>query len=239
MTTISIITPQNITLEYNLASVGDRIVAGIIDLAIMIAYITIVGIIISFTSFTGSTSQVIQILVYLPVSFYTLVSELLMNGQTVGKRVIHIKPISLNGNQPTFSQYLIMWLFRMIDVWSNFGLIAVVTIIISQRNQRLGDIVAGTTFIKTSAKTNFSQTIYVPVAENNYNPTYPEVINLKNNDIQLIKEVLLNIQKSHNQLLAFQAMQKVETILNIKSQHEPITFLYAVLSDYNHLSAKI
>lgn len=239
MTKISIITPQNIALEYNLASVGDRIVAGIIDLAIMLAYLILVAIILTPSKISGDKSQLIQLLLFLPVSFYTLVSELLMNGQTVGKRVMHIKPISLNGNQPTFSQYLIMWLFRMIDVWSNFGLIAVVTIIINQRNQRLGDIVAGTTFIKTSAKTNFSQTIYVPVAENNYNPTYPEVINLKDNDIQLIKEVLLNIQKSHNQLLAFQAMQKVETILNIKSKHEPITFLYAVLSDYNHLSAKI
>ena len=46
----------------------------------------------------------------------------------------------------------------------------------------------------------------------------------------------INIQKSSNQLLAFQTMHKVEIILNIKSQHEPVTFLYAVLSDYNHLS---
>ena len=239
MTTISIITPQNIALEYNLASIGDRIVAAIIDLAIMMAYSIIISIIMFSASFSGGKSQVLQISLFLPVYFYTLVSMLIMNGQTVGKRVMHIKPISLNGNQPTFSQYLIMWLFRMIDVWSNFGLIAIVTIIINQRNQRLGDIVAGTTFIKTSAKTTLSQTIYVPVAENNYNPTYPEVIDLKDADIQLIKEVLINIQKSSNQLLAFQAMHKVETILNIKSQHEPLTFLYAVLSDYNHLSTKI
>ncbi|MBC7651099.1 MAG: hypothetical protein H7101_05055, partial [Deinococcales bacterium] len=86
---------------------------------------------------------------------------------------------------------------------------------------------------------SIQQTIYVPIVENNYKVTYPEVINLKDTDIQLIKEILLNIQKSSNTKLSYHIMGKIEVTLGIKSQHEPTTFLYAVLSDYNYLSLKM
>jgi hypothetical protein len=44
----------------------------------------------------------------------------------------------------------------------------------------------------------------VPVAETSYNVTYPEVINLRDSDMQLIKEVILNVRKSGNPMLAWQ-----------------------------------
>ena len=239
MSSISIITPQNIELEYELGSVGDRIVAGLIDTAIIAAYLIIMIIILSLSKIQGSGIQILMVLMYLPVCFYTLASELLMNGQTVGKRVMQIKVISINGNQPSFSQYLIRWLFRLIDIWITSYLLAIIMIAVSRNHQRLGDLVANTTLIKTKAKTTFQQTMYIPVAETNYRATYPDVIYLKDADIQLVKEVLMNIQKTGNALLALQTMRKIESVLNIKSQHEPLTFLYAVLSDFNHLSVKI
>ncbi len=239
MSSISIITPQNIELEYELGSVGDRIVAGLIDTAIIAAYIIIMIIILSLSKIQGSGIQILMVLMYLPVCFYTLVSELLMNGQTVGKRVMQIKVVSINGNQPSFSQYLIRWLFRLIDIWITSYLLAIIMIAVSRNHQRLGDTVANTTLIKTKAKTTFQQTMYTPVAETNYRATYPDVVYLKDVDIQLVKEVLMNIQKTGNALLALQTMRKIESVLNIKSQHEPLTFLYAVLSDFNHLSVKI
>ena len=239
MSNILITTPQNIELEYELGSIGDRIVAGLIDYAIVIAYIIIIGMIMAYTSFGGSSRQIIFFLISLPIYFYTLVSELIMNGQTVGKKVMNIKVISLNGNQASFSQYLILWLFRVIDIWMTFSLLSIIMIAVNEKCQRLGDIVANTTLIKTTAKTTIQQTLYVAVAETNYLATYPDVVHLKDGDIQLLKEVLINIQKSGNTMLALQAMRKIENTLNIKSQHEPVTFLYAVLSDYNHLAVKI
>ncbi|MBC7721768.1 MAG: RDD family protein [Pedobacter sp.] len=239
MSIILITTPQNIDLEYELGSVGDRIVAGLIDYAIIIVYLIIVSLAFALNKFGGSASQILLFLFYLPIFFYTLLSELLMNGQTVGKNVMKIKVISLNGNQASFSQYLTRWLFRVIDIWMTSYLLAIIMIAVSEKRQRLGDIVAHTTLIKTTARTTINHTLYAPVAETNYQTTYPAVIYLKNSDIQLLKEVLLNIQKSGNTMLALQAMRKIETTLNIKSQHEPITFLYAVLSDYNHLAIKI
>lgn len=236
MSKISILTPQNIELEYDLASVGDRIVATIIDRLILIAYAIVLVVIASQSKFTGDIMQLYIFVATLPAMFYSLLCEIFMNGQTIGKRVMKIKVISINGNQPTFSQYLMRWLFRIIDLWMTSSILAVVMVAVNDKRQRLGDIVAGTTVIKTEPRTTINETLYVPVAETNYKATYPEVINLKDSDIQLVKEVIMNVHKSSNTMLAYQTMQKIETVLNIKSQHEPLTFLYAVLSDYNHLS---
>lgn len=69
---------------------------------------------------------------------------------------------------------------------------------------------------------------------------YPEVINLRDQDVQLIKEVLKSINQSGNAMLAFQAQQKVETVLNIQSRHyDAKSFLTAVLIDYNFLTSKL
>jgi hypothetical protein len=68
---------------------------------------------------------------------------------------------------------------------------------------------------------------------------YPEVVNLTDQDMQLIKEILIAVNKSGNTMLAYEAMIKIQSVLNIKSQSEPLNFLYTVLADYNHLASKL
>lgn len=236
MAVISITTTQNIELEYELASVGERIVACIIDFIILAAYFFIVGVSTNF----GAGLGWVFFLLFLPVTFYTLLSETYLNGQTVGKKVMAIKVISLSGNQPAFSQYLIRWLFRLVDIWFGGCVIATIMVAASQKHQRIGDIIAGTTLIRTRPKNSLQQTIYTPVAENNYHVNYPEVVQLSDRDMQLIREVIISVQKSGNTMLALQTMHRVENILKIKSRHEdPMNFLYVVLNDYNHLTAKM
>jgi hypothetical protein len=110
----------------------------------------------------------------------------------------------------------------------------------TEKHQRLGDIIAGTTLVKTRPRAAMQQTLYMPVAETNYVANYPEIVQLSDSDMQLVKEVLINVQKSGNNLLAYQTMEKIESVLRIKSRHEdPINFLYALLSDYNHLTSKM
>lgn len=233
MSTIAVNTSQNIDLDYDLSSVGERIVAGLIDYGILFAYLIIFLISISFGKLGSTTTGILFFISFLPVCFYSLLSELFLQGQSVGKRVMKIKVISLNGGRASFGQYLIRWLFRLIDVWSFSGLVAVITIAVSNRKQRLGDLVAGTALVKTKSRTAFSQTLFTKVMDENYKVIYPEVSLLKDSDIQLIKEVLMNVQKNGNTLLALEAMRKIESILSIKSQHEPKIFLAIVLSDYN------
>jgi uncharacterized RDD family membrane protein YckC len=239
MNTISITTSQNIEIEYELASIGDRIVAYLIDGLIIIAYVVIVMLTLNF-GVISSSNLWIFFLLFLPVMFYSLINEIVFNGQSVGKKAMSTKVISLNGEQPTLSQYLLRWLFRLVDFSVLTGLIALVTVALTEKKQRVGDLVAGTTVVKTKRRTGFDQTFYAPTAPTDYVVTYPEVINLRDTDIQLVKEVILSVQRSGNSFVSLQAQQKIEKVLNIKSRDpEPIYFLNRVLADYNHLTATL
>lgn len=239
MNTISITTSQNIELEYELGSLGDRVVGRIIDLVIAVAYIVIVMLLISYagTGMSGS-GALVMLLLFLPVVFYDLVCEIVLNGQSVGKKVMGIRVISLNGDQPTVSQYLIRWLFRVVDFSIFGGLVALIVCAVSEKRQRLGDMIAGTVLIKTTPRTALSHTMYEPVAPVEYKVTYPEASSLNDNDIQLVKEVILTVRRTGNTMLALQAQQKIEQVLNIRSKSaEPMYFLQTILADYNYLTS--
>jgi uncharacterized RDD family membrane protein YckC len=241
MSTISITTTQNIELEYELGSLGDRIVGRLIDLVVAAAYLIIVFATIGFSnlgSFFENNVWII-ILLMLPVVFYNLICEVALNGQSLGKKVMGIKVISLNGEQPALSQYLIRWLFRLVD-FTFGGLVALIIVAVTPKHQRLGDILAGTVVVKTKPKTQFSDTIFTPVQQSDYHVLYPEVINLKDSDIQLVKDVVISVYKSQNLVLAHQAKDRVEEVLGIKSQNpEPMDFLRTVLADYNYLTSQL
>lgn len=241
MAVISITTTQNIALEYDLASLGERIVATIVDLVIMGAYLFLITMVLSSSAGAFDNGAAwLYVFLFLPVAFYSLLSEQFFNGQTVGKRVMGIKVISLNGNQASFGQYLTRWLFRLVDMWLFGFVLATIMVAVTERHQRIGDLIAGTVLVKTKPRSALQQTLYTPVADTNYTANYPEVINLRDSDMQLVKEVLINVQKTGNTMLALQMMRKIEAVLNIQSKHaEPVNFLYAILSDYNHLTAKL
>jgi uncharacterized RDD family membrane protein YckC len=240
MAVISITTSQNIELEYDLASLGERIVAAIIDLVILAGYAIIVSMFANLSNGLNYQYGWVYLFLFLPVTFYSLLCETFLNGQSVGKRVMGIKVISLNGNPASFGQYLIRWIFRIVDLWIGSFVLAVIMIAVTEKHQRIGDIVAGTTVVRTRPRMALHETLYTPVADVNYRADYPEVMQLNDRDMQLVKEVLINVQKSGNTPLAIQTMEKIESVLQIKSHHDdPVNFLLAVLSDYNHLTVKM
>ncbi len=116
--------------------------------------------------------------------------ETLMNGQTIGKRAIRIKVMRLDGRQPSFGNYIMRWILRVIDVQLLFGTVAAITIYINGKGQRLGDIAAGTMVIKTKYDEEIGKTPYVNVQEE-YVPVYPQVTELTDKEINIIKRVLL------------------------------------------------
>ncbi|MEO8116385.1 MAG: RDD family protein [Bacteroidota bacterium] len=240
---ISVTTTQNIELDYELAGLSDRIFARLIDFLCIGGYIILFMAIIgfgNFDTFLSSNPWIFILVLVIPIVFYHLFCETMFNGQSVGKMALSIRVISLNGNQPALSQYLMRWLFRLIDFTLTQGLLALILVAASEKHQRLGDLVAGTAVIKTKPKTKITQTIYTPVAENNYVPVYPEVINLSDKDIQLVKEVIMNAHRYSNTMIVFDTMRKVENVLHIQNKHDaPIQFLYTIIQDYNYLASTL
>ena len=241
MATIAITTTQNIELEYELASLGERILGRLLDEVILAAYVIGLLFLIGFANIGDflDNNVWLAIILALPVVCYDLFSEVFFNGQSIGKRVTGIKVVSLNGERPSLSQYLIRWLFRIVDFTFSGGMLAVIMVAATRDHQRLGDKVANTILIRTTPKSNFRQTLYMPTVDTRYQTTYPEVVQLSDADMQLVKEVIMASERSTHPLLALEAMRKIEKVLGIKSQTDPLPFLYTVLADYNHLTAQM
>lgn len=240
MSTVRITTSQNIELDYELASLGERILAWLLDALIILAYVLVLSLGI-FSSVTSRDGEVFFMILLLPVFLYSLLSEILLNGQSVGKKILKIKVISLDGGSAGFAQYLLRWVFRLVDISLTSGLGAIITVAVTDRAQRIGDLVAGTTLVKTVPRTSLQETLYVPQPEQvqDYKVRYPEVINLADADMQLIKEVILNVRRSGNTMLALQAAEKVEQKLQVSRGHDdPQQFLTSLLSDYNYLTSQ-
>ncbi len=194
MQTIKITTAQNIDIDYEVASLGDRILGYLIDMALFIVIFIAAAIIGGFSAAAGETVFGVGIMVLVIAAlyvFYDLLCEIFMNGQSIGKRLMKIKVISLDGSSPSIGQYFIRWLLRIIDFGISSGLAALISCVVSERNQRIGDIAAGTTVIKTQPKTSFSDLIYTHHVEN-YIPVYPQVSKLSDKDISLLQEVIAN-----------------------------------------------
>lgn len=238
MNSISITTTQNIELEYELASLGDRIIARILDALIIIAYGVLLAVLFFSNGLVEDNIWIIFIFA-LPIIFYDLASEVFMNGQSVGKRVMKIKVISLDGGQATLGQYMIRWAFRLIDFSLTSSLCALISVAVSEKKQRVGDMVAGTTLIKTITRTALQQTMYVPTETVDYTVQFPEVVNLSDLDMQLVKEVIITANRTGNSRLAHEAAEKIKETLGVHSNLEPTQFLQVILADYNHTTSKL
>ncbi|MDP2059901.1 MAG: RDD family protein, partial [Flavobacteriaceae bacterium] len=118
MDSFQIETAQNIRISQNVAGIGDRILAFIIDAGILVFYyIFVVVFIISNIGWDSGISQLEILALTLPVMFYTLLFETFSNGRTVGKMALNIRVVKIDGTRPRFSDYLIRWLFRIVDIY--------------------------------------------------------------------------------------------------------------------------
>lgn len=230
MDQISIQTSQNISIEQTIASVGERIVATLIDFAIMGVYFLL----ILFYNLAADTPSVLTILM-IPVIFYQLLSEIFMNGQSWGKKIMKIQVVKIDGTKPDFISYLIRWVFRIIDITTLFGGIATLTIIINGKGQRLGDIAAHTSVIRLKENT-MNQTIYQKLPPG-YTVVFPEIYKLTDKDIYTVKEVLNYIEESfssqESMKMALKAKIALEQKMGISSNIQPESFLRTVIKDYN------
>ncbi|MBC8753818.1 RDD family protein [Kordia sp. YSTF-M3] len=240
MSEIQINTTQNVNINFTLASVGERVVAHIIDLVIKGAYAsTVIWIIVSMQSSSGFMRDwddwsiiSVFVLALFPFIFYTLVLESIFEGQTIGKKAMKIRVVKIDGYQASFVDYLIRWFFRIIDLNMLSGFIALISVIVSEKAQRLGDMTAGTAVISLKNKVLISHTILEEIGDN-YKPLYPSVIRLSDNDMRIIKETYLIAKRAKDFDTLTKLRTKVEQVIEAKSQQETIPFLGVIIKDYN------
>jgi uncharacterized RDD family membrane protein YckC len=245
MEIIKITTSQNVEIDYAVAGIGARVKARVIDYAVffgiyMVCIFTLLALIgISHGLGRNDHGFAIIIIVWLVLCvFYDLLAEVFFNGQSIGKRMAKIKVISLNGARPGIGQYILRWIFRIIDFGFTFGSLAVVTVALSDKKQRLGDMVAGTTVVKTEPVTLFKDLIF-KVPEADHLVKYPQVLNLTDRDITLIHDVIKNFNSTRNSLLIYKLAINIKKYLHISYPREinEYQFLEIVVKDYTYLIA--
>ncbi|WP_369012651.1 RDD family protein [Flavobacterium anhuiense] len=241
MSELSINTTQNVKINFIAASVGERLGAFFIDLFIVICYITALSIVLFdwlqldrlMVNLDGWSRGAIFLLLYSPVIVYSLVLESVFEGQSLGKKLLKIKVVKIDGYQAGFGDYLIRWFFRVIDFFTFFGLPGLITVITSQKSQRLGDMAAGTAVITLKNKINISHTILEDIGES-YVPTYPLVIKLSDNDMRIIKETFQKAAAKNDHEVIYKLAAKIESVTGIKNQSgNNSDFIRVILKDYN------
>jgi uncharacterized RDD family membrane protein YckC len=240
MCPIQIDTPQHVAIGYTVASVGDRILAYLIDLIIVIFFL--VAMIILFTIagvITGFRNQaviiVFPVLILLPYLLYDLLMEYFFNGQSPGKKLRKIKVVRLDGTPATLGNYLLRWVFRLVDIFLAQGGVATLTILINGKGQRLGDLAAGTTVIKLQTGTTLYDTVLTPLPEY-YQGRYVQVNQLSDKEVALVKEVLQVTFANPDVELKNKIQTRMQSVLQKKlgivSNESPRTFLETVLKEY-------
>jgi uncharacterized RDD family membrane protein YckC len=233
MENFQIETAQNIKIKQNVAPLSDRILAFIIDMFIITGYFILIFLILNSLGYKPSKSLiVVYTLLSLPVFFYSLLFEVLMNGQSPGKYFLRLRVTKIDGSKPTFGSYLIRWMLRLIDINLATGSVALLTILLNGKGQRLGDLAANTTVISEKKRITIQDTLNVDINEQ-YLPSFPQVTLLNDKDIQTIKMLYTNAlnKKNYNAINALK--QKIIEITNIKTEMKAVDFIDTIIKDYN------
>ncbi|NNE13541.1 MAG: RDD family protein [Saprospiraceae bacterium] len=230
---IDIVTAHNIVMRFELANTIQRILAWVIDAAILFVYLLLCG-----TVMGGNT--IMMYLFVLPIfTFYNLFFEVFNNGQSIGKMVLKIRVVALNGSTPTLTEYYLRWIFRTLDITFSLGTIAILFISSSKRRQRIGDLIAGTSVVKLKNDSSISLAD-IDRANKIAEIEYPKLVAFTDSDMLLVKQSLLRYGRypnNANKELMFNLSEKIQDVLGIKIEKKNTRiFLDKVLNEYIELT---
>jgi uncharacterized RDD family membrane protein YckC len=257
MSIIQIATAFNIDIEFEIAEFHKRLLAYIIDFVLLILYMySMFELLIGGIELREEYTGLVILVILLPLLFYSLLAELWMNGQTIGKKILKIRVISLDGGEATLGQYLMRWFLRFYEwgfliffffyrvpqagyvVLGLGGITTVIIIAVTPKAQRLGDLAAGTVVVNTRSLLSVADTVFMEVNKTDYKVMFPDVMRLSDRDINTIKTVLTQASKRNNYEMCNRVAMKVKEVLHISTDMHPDQFLEKLLEDYNYLATK-
>ena len=235
MKNIEITTSQNVTIQYGLATVWERAIAMVLDLLIMtVASLILWG--LQALIFPDSYDLMLYFTVFPIILLYNLAFEQLNNGQSLGKKILQLRVIRLDGEKTKFLDYLMRWIFRALDIYFSVGGIAILSIISSTYSQRLGDILANTVVVNVGKSERMRLESLLKLNKMDQNKiTYPQVAKMPEEAMLVVKETLTkHIQlanAAHDEALDILA-DKMSKELNTKVPKDKKLFLRTLLKDY-------
>ncbi|NGF56017.1 RDD family protein [Parapedobacter sp. SGR-10] len=235
MNKLLINTPQNVNFEYKLASVGSRCIAFAIDYGIILLYYFFVFMILMrvgiFDRMDKWAAWGLSSLLILPALFYPFILETFMEGQTLGKRLMKIKVVKIDGSRATLYQYFIRWISNTVDIFLSMGGLGLTMIILTRNSQRIGDLAADTAVISIKEDVRLKETLFEEITAE-HSTTYPEVIQLTDQDMNEIKDIYKIAYDRKNYKIIQALAAKIEILIGIKAQVAPEDFIAIVIKDH-------
>jgi uncharacterized RDD family membrane protein YckC len=259
MSVITITTSFNIDLEFRAAPFHRRVFAWLIDFLVLCAYNYVVcKFFIAPFEFSENLQYVLFLLLAgIPSYLYPLLMEQFLNGQSFGKRAMGLKVISMDGNEPTIGQYLLRWVLGLgnlilfmlpyILLYSPFMVIFalifylpdVLSVALTTKSTRLGDMAANTVLIDSRRETQLNDTIYLEIEDTQYQVMFPDVMKLTDRDINGIRNLLdVKKQNKDTELYMVKIAERIKEVLNLQTNLYPEDLMRQLLKDYNHLTRK-
>lgn len=160
---LTIETPEHIALEFPLAGVGSRFLALAFDSlvqAVTIVALAIVALIARLVVVPATglaaigpwTLAILIVAAFVVYSAYFAIFESIWAGQTPGKRLVGLRAIDVSGRPLTVYAAIVRNVLRLVDQLPGFYAIAIVSVLLSERQQRLGDLAAGTVVVHERAE---------------------------------------------------------------------------------------
>jgi uncharacterized RDD family membrane protein YckC len=153
---LSIDTPEQIALEFPLAGVGSRFLALAFDSvvqagALIVVFLTAAFVrwiaVVSVPSLTTWVLAALVLAIFVLYTGYFAVFESIWSGQTPGKRMVGLRVIDVSGRPVTVYAAIIRNLIRIVDQVPGIYAVAIFSVLITRRQQRLGDLAAGTVVV--------------------------------------------------------------------------------------------
>ena len=243
MQTIDIKTTQNVAIEYELAPLRDRFFATLIDLLIVRgAYYGLLFLVGSAGGDIFGEGDMLSYVIFLlvPIALfliYQFCSELFADGQSWGKKAMRIKVVKIDGSESSLGDHLIRAIFYLVDLTLSFGVVGALSILSSSKGQRIGDYAANTTVVRLQSSIHFDLNDILNIDSiEGYEPTYPQVRQLSEQDMLLIKNTISRYQTHRNEAhreVILQLTERLEKLLDIqKSPNPKIDFLKTLIRDY-------
>jgi uncharacterized RDD family membrane protein YckC len=220
--TLDIQTPENVAFGYQIAGIGSRFLASLLDTTIVVLLQVVILIVLALIlrSIDGSTfadqisAWVYAIFGLVAATFYWgyyIFFEMLWNGQSPGKRWVGLRVIRADGTPITLSESLIRNLARLVDFLPAAYGIGIVTMFIDKQSRRLGDLAAGTLVVQDRAPITMQdlavkRTVHLRPWANVSLEGFP-IERLTDNDLSLIEDFLTRRdQLTHRESLAIQIL---------------------------------
>jgi uncharacterized RDD family membrane protein YckC len=236
-------TPERVPLHFALASIGNRFLACAIDHGLQLFLMAIIAIafilLAEFIDFGDAPKWVYAVLilvVFLIWTSYFIFFEWLWNGQTPGKRWLKLRVIREDGRPITFWEASVRNLLRIFDIMPfPFYSIGLICVFISNRDQRVGDMVAGSVVVREreAEAPTFDQVFAAPVSDTALRRSFHPVAFNANLELVSAREIDVveaflrrrwDLPDNSRQWMAWRVATPL--LMKLQPEYAPATFTY-------------